>query len=535
MLRNNEAMESASCEIPGTSDRRFNAAILFAMAATFLGVVSCLNSATHDMLHGMALFREALALGYLPRDDVFAYTPTVSPTVHHEWGMGGILYLASVASGLGAAGIMLVKYLLTATVVAGCYLCARWRGTSLPVFAVLAGVVVPFGWVGFGTVRAQLFTMAFLVCTLGLFELDRRGRRWWIAVWLPMNVIWLNVHGGFVAGVGLFALYTIERFVREWTASKSIVRAGREVGHLLFAGIALIPLLAVNPYGWEYIEYLWHALRMDRSLIREWAPLWQTYQPMVTMEFYVVSVALVIYAAVTRGVRNLPQLVLVAVAAWLALWHIRHGAIYAVVWLCYVPAFIEETPLGCRIRSFWHRRTTLVRRATVVCGVLGLIVAVHNRFWELQVPTTDVSLKLVYPGGACDYLAEHHFEGNVMVPFSAGSFVSWKLYPAVKVSLDGRYEAAYPPGALNENIDFYAARPGWKATLTRYDTDAVLVRRGSPLETELQAMTADEKGPSAPWRQIYSDDGFSLYLKSSIAERFPTVDRTGTALTAQIP
>jgi len=518
-----------------SSKRRVKATVLFALAASFVAFISRLNVADHDMLHGMALFREAVAIGYLPCDDVFAYTPTVSPCVHHEWGMGALLYGVSVASGLGAAGIMFVKYVLSAVVAVGGYLCARARGASLPVYALLTIVVFPLGCVGFGTVRAQLFTLAFLVCMFGLFEVDRRGHRWWIVVWLPMYVIWLNVHGGFVAGVGLFGLYAIERFVREWTGHRSIVRAGRAVAHLVLAGIAMIPLMAVNPYGWEYIEYLWYALRIDRSLIREWAPLWDTYHPLLDMGFYLVSVAVVIYAVVSRGARQLSQLALVAVTAWLALAHIRHGAIYAVVWLCYVPAYFEETELGRRVRAFWHRRTTFVSGLAVVCGTLAMGMAVQNRFWELRFPTTAAQSPLVYPAGACDYLAEHNFAGNVMVPFSAGSFVSWKLYPAVKVSFDGRYEAAYPPGALNENVDFYAGRPGWRETLTRYETDAVLVPRGTPLDTKFQALITDTTDMPAPWRRIYSDDGFALYLKSGLAAFFPPVDRTDAPLTVQFP
>ena len=128
MSRSDESMESANDGIPAASERRLRAMVLFALAAAFVGVISRLNTADHDMLHGMALFREALAVGDLPRDDVFAYTPTVSPSVHHEWGMGGILYFATVASGLGGMGLMPVKYFLTAVVVVGCYLCARWRG-----------------------------------------------------------------------------------------------------------------------------------------------------------------------------------------------------------------------------------------------------------------------------------------------------------------------------------------------------------------------------------------------------------------------
>ena len=45
-----------------------------------------------DLWHEMALFRAALALGSLPLHDLFAYTPTVFPSIHHEWGAGAIGY-----------------------------------------------------------------------------------------------------------------------------------------------------------------------------------------------------------------------------------------------------------------------------------------------------------------------------------------------------------------------------------------------------------------------------------------------------------
>lgn len=528
-------MITPNSEIATIAGRYFTPTILFAIAACFTAYISRLNFAAHDMFHGMALFREAWQIGYLPREDVFAYVPTVSPSVHHEWGMGAILYLAVVECGLGAAGIVVVKYFLTAVVAAGCFHFARRRGASLPVFTSLVGVVCPFAWVGFATVRAQLFTLVFLVCVCGLLEVDRRGRRWWIAIWLPMIVVWLNVHGGFVAGIGLFAVYTIERFIREWTDNRSIVCAGRAVAHLILTGLATVPLLAVNPYGWEYIEYMWHALRMDRSLISEWAPLWQTYQPLLTMLFYVISILLLIYAISSRGLRQLPQIALVAITAWLALRHIRHGSIYAVVWLCYVPAYLEETQLGAWIREFWQRRRNFVSSMAVACLILSVIVAFQNRFWELQIPTMARQSPSVYPIGACDYLAENEFKGNLMVPFSAGSFISWKLYPDVKVSCDGRYEAAYPPEMVKEHFKFYEADTGWQEMLTRYATDAVLIPAESRVNAAMESLVEDDKEFSSNWRRIYADDGYCLYVGSSVTQPLPTIDRTGTPLPVEFP
>ena len=73
-------------------------AALSALAGLFLCCIALNTFVDPDIWHEMALFREALALGYLPLADQFAYTPTVYPSVHHEWGTG-----ASSLSGFGRA------------------------------------------------------------------------------------------------------------------------------------------------------------------------------------------------------------------------------------------------------------------------------------------------------------------------------------------------------------------------------------------------------------------------------------------------
>ena len=70
-----------------------------------------------DLFHEMALIRDALRLGHLPLLDTLAYTPTLEPTIHHEWGTGAILYLVSTR--WGGAGLLLLKYLLTIGIAVG--------------------------------------------------------------------------------------------------------------------------------------------------------------------------------------------------------------------------------------------------------------------------------------------------------------------------------------------------------------------------------------------------------------------------------
>jgi len=258
--------------------------------------------------------------------------------------------------------------------------------------------------------------------------------------------------------------------------------------------------------------------------------------------FYAATLSLLIYAVACRGVRKLPGLVAVLVTAYLAARHFRHLSLYAVVWICYVPAYLQGTALARAIGKIAIRRKRFLLCLWSLIAVAGLTWSISIQFWQLRIPTAQGQEKPgvpVYPAGAVAYLAEHGFRGNLMVPFSAGSFVSWKLHPQVKVSLDSRYEAAYPPGSVEESVQFYAAGRRWKSILDKYATDMVLVPRcHDPNGLDNVFETACDKSTSGEpfgWRLIYRDDGFSLFARSQIAARLPAVDRQGRPIPVAFP
>ena len=104
--------------------------------------------------------------------------------------------------------------------------------------------------------------------------------------------------------------------------------------------------------------------------------------------------------------------------------------------------------------------------SAAVC-LLMLSKAIPLEPWRLRVPSCPIpgfNKGLIYPVGAVNYLAAHRFRGNVFVPYDWGSYVMWKLGPAVQISSDSRYEVAYPAWRLEEDHDFFAAHEGWSAT-----------------------------------------------------------------------
>ena len=193
------------------------------------------------------------------------------------------------------------------------------------------------------------------------------------------------------------------------------------------------------------------------------------------------------------------------------------------------PAWLAGSPLERLLQATWNRRPRQIALLSAAVIVACWIAIVPQRPWELHIPATaqDAAAHrgLLYPAGAVEYLRQQHFHGNVMTPFTSGAYVSWYLYPAVKVSLDGRYEVAYQPGVFERVQSFYAAQPGWQATLTQYPTDLVLTPAHAPVARLLPVQT--------PWQRVYHDGLFELFARPGL--HLPEVDRTGQVKALPFP
>ncbi|HZL99388.1 MAG TPA: hypothetical protein VFD43_03965, partial [Planctomycetota bacterium] len=395
-----------------------------------------------------------------------------------------------------------------------CARAARLSGASPASFCALAPVAIFLSWYGFSTVRAQMFTLLFTAALMLQLARDRGGHRRWVITWIMLHVLWLNLHAGFVVGLVLLAGHAAEQAWRR-----------QPISHLLLALAGCVVLVPANPYGLAYVDFLWHSLRLPRPAIREWLPAWEA--PAAIIGVFALSLLLVVYALARIGPRRLPGLLLLAATAWAGLMHQRHLSIYAIVWVSLVPAWLDRTALGAALHDVWRRRSAAVASISAVLAVICLSATLAHRPWRVTLPSQPGEHPdLTYPVGAVAWLDEVGFQGNLHVPFLVGAYVAWKLNPSVKVSLDSRYEVAYPPAALDDNRDTYAARPGWEQRLdVQGTTDAVLV----PVQSKLAAAL-----PASPdWRRAYRDDAFELYVRAG--SLLPEADRRGQVAVGTFP
>jgi hypothetical protein len=449
-----------------------------------------------DLWHELSLARETLRLGAVPRTDLFAYTPTVSPMLDHEWGAGMLAYGALNTA--GAAGIVALTLCAFAAACLFSCACARKQNADARIVALAGIVTAPLFAMGFAPVRAQAYSFVFFAALLLAIEMDRQGARWALAAWMPMFVLWVNCHASFVLAFIFLGVYWADAL---WGRGRNL--------HILAAMAVCAGLVAVNPYGVAMYPYVWRSVRMARPFVDEWSPAWHG-RFAALLRPILISLGLALYAfwhrrgAFLRREAPLQPAATILLAAAAGLMHVKLLPYYAFAFLAYFAAIFGATPvgtgtiaiLGANRKAFWVTWAGVIMASIVALGTL--------QFWALRVPDHGDAVS-DYPVGAVEYMAQQRFEGRLMTPFDEGAYVSWKLYPRVRVSMDSRYEVAYPEWMVTRNQLAYDTGE-WRSFVGAYPTDAILAHRNSPMEASL----------SGSWRRVYRDGAYCLFARPGL-------------------
>ncbi|MHB8769842.1 MAG: hypothetical protein ACYC7J_02500 [Syntrophales bacterium] len=468
-------------------------------AALYVLFVEMYSSTVADYdLWGYLAFGRAFWETGFPYRDLFSYTPTNPLWVYHEWLTGVLFY--SVYRHAGEAGLQLLRYALILVTLYLIYRTALRRGGT-PLSACFALVpamlLMCYGYV---PVRAQVFTYLFSILTIYILETFRSKQRWHVLFWLtPLMVLWCNLHGGFIAGLGLIGLYA---------AGEGL--SGRSYIPLIGAGILAAAATVVNPYGIHYWSYTFSAVTMPRPDIDEWVSVIGAIKRGLYLlpAYLFTSMALLCAAGcLVRRHKDYADILVTAAIIVVGASHIRHTVFMGLIFGAYLPALLAEQ---------WHsarrNRAFLRNRAWIPGAVFAsLLLLIHLSIGPVRIPALVPSFRIEtplskYPLGAMNWIMERDVRANILPLFHWGEFIIWYLSPQCRVAMDGRYETVYPDHVHREYFDFLFARPAWREFLHKYPHDMVLLRAGMQI-AELMRGEAD-------WRIAYGDRESVLFVRN---------------------
>jgi hypothetical protein len=455
-----------------------------------------INKADPDLWQRFAVADYLEKMGHFPTGDTFGYLAYHEPRPDHEWGSAVILLAVyTVAGGVGIVLLKLVLLGVTVALTVRAGLGARAPAMldaffySLVILALLASFL--------STVRSEAWSHVFFALWVLWFQQERRGVK--IPAWAYgfTMILWCNLHGGFILGLAWLGAVGAMEFLTggDWKRR---------------AGLLLLSLLAtlVNPFGYRIWAGVYGVLSIPRAGFEEWAPVpWfhdvGTYSGYKILVLWMLAIVFSHIRLVGWRKCDRTAVVLLGLILIPSLQHVRQTSIFAIAAGGLLPPlFPTEVPLS-KIREWkpWMHRF-LVRGILVILPLIfALRILPANQGFDLTYPPDSCPVKAV------DFLRQSGVTGRLLVGFNSGSYALWELRGKLLVSVDGRYEVAYPYETFVRVQRFYSGTDHWNDALAYPAPDAVLVNLPDPVYPKMLA----EPG----WFQAYHDATQAVFLPAA--------------------
>ncbi|HEV8046095.1 MAG TPA: hypothetical protein VGP35_00085, partial [Terriglobales bacterium] len=197
------------------------------------------------------------------------FSATMSGHSWYAWEWLYDVFIAGVHNWFGLNGVVFVTAAVMAATFVLVFRLAMRRGGSLPIVLIMLVLSLAASAVHF-LARPHVFSWLFTVIWLELLdsaaEPNSEHRR---IYFLPLlMLLWVNVHGGFVFGFALLAVYIVAAGIEYFTCPEQRERIR---GWLKRLGVvSLLSLLAsfVNPYGYKLHLHIYHYLS-DKFLMNQ--------------------------------------------------------------------------------------------------------------------------------------------------------------------------------------------------------------------------------------------------------------------------
>ena len=482
----------------------------------------------------------------VPSADFFSYTAHGEHWIYPV-GAGVVFYAAYLLGGFG-----LISWVGAVACVGTVVLLLR-RGSAVSAGIAILGVPL-IAWRT--TPRADMFTVVLFAAFLSLlWENHQTGRaRLWL---LPLlMVVWVNVHFGFVSGLGLIVAYVVtellETVVSDVRRRAALQRLRQAAGWLL--GTVLVTL--ANPWGWGIYQALMRQERANAQQqywITEWSgvPLsWAAIASSASLRQTRGAIYLLLAIAVIAGVIALFRLqlgaaVLLLGASYPAARYVRMGAIFACVVVVVGGPVLSAAVAGLGSRFLKPRIRSLAASAGVaMLAALALLRGfdlVTNReyFQATELANFGPGLSWWFPERAAEFIERQNLPGEIFNTYDEGGYLVWRLGPQRLDNIDGR-DTLFGVARIQRHNTLLQNPPDdslWQQEISRYNLNTVMLPLGR--FDGVQLVRLQDFCNSKVWRPVYLDEVSAVFVRRTpesedLIQRFP-VDCATAPLPARPP
>jgi hypothetical protein len=430
----------------------------------------------------------------IPRIDFYSFTVPGKPWVAHEWLSEVIFYLVYSRGGFNT-----LIFIFTVLTVLAFWIVFR-RTKSHPFvkgFAVLLSVWSILPTMG---VRPRTFTLLFAAIYLAVlhrFVRERETRAiWWL---VPLMILWVNLHAGFLLGLVLIGVAIAGVVLDAWFAGEKLASQLPRLKTLALVFVACLVAVNLNPQGPRIFlfpfEFFLSPVQQDQ--IVDWlSPDFHQKELFPLLALIMLTIASL--ALSPKRVRP-SELLLYLATLYMTLKSNRHMAILALVagpmLADYLQHWLDTTRFT---RTFGESRSASTGRRKVIFNLILLVPLIACLIKLKSVIYSPPTQKQIgVPLNAVSFLKANGITGNTFTdPNIWGGYLIWET-PSNPVYIDGRIDM-YGDEFIREYLGIIRGLTRWQEPFDKYDVQVALVSPTTPLRLQLEQ--------SPQWQQLYRDE-----------------------------
>jgi len=455
----------------------------------------------------------------VPHYDIFSFTSPPLPWTAHEWLSEVIFALIHKFSGL--TGLVVAMTIVIASTYTVLLKFLRSSGVNIIVAAcivALAAGASTIHWLARPHIFSLLLTLIWYII-LDTYQYKKKNYLYLLPL---LMVLWVNLHGGFIAGFMLLAVYVTGNllkaiFVKEERSETS----HRAKILLIFLSLCVLAAL-INPQGYKILLFPFKltANKFIMDNVNEW--LSPNFHTDLRYEYMLLLMILVFGVSVFK--LNAIETLLVILFTHMSLFSARYIPLYAIILSPIIARRIDHLILTLGDRKLIGRFLSIADRATLTDsktkGYLWSLLAVAALIIALFIGKIEYTFdKKKLPVDAVQFMKKEKITGNMFNNDEFGDYIIYAAWPEYKVFFDGRSDM-YGVERMKEYFRVVKIENGWDKVLAKYDINWIIYGTNSPLSHFL--IERDD------WKLIYADKVANIFVKNitenhALIHKFPDV------------
>jgi len=446
----------------------------------------------------------------VPAHDLFSYTTPPLMWTAHEWLSEVILALVHRAFGL--TGLVVFMAFIIASVYAILLKFLRVSGVSIVVAACIVALAAGASIIHWHA-RPHIFSLMLTLIWYIILDTYQYRQKNYLYVLPPLMLLWVNLHGGFIAGLMFLAVYITGNFLKVFFRKGERRDASDRLKTLLLFFFLCLLASLLNPQGYKILLFPFK-LATNRVIIdnvSEW--LSPNFHESLRFEYMLLLMILIFGASMKR--LNAIEAMLALIFTHMSLFSARYIPLYAVVLSPIIGKQVDRIIQEIKERKLIERVILISQRAANIDSrtklhlwpVFTVAIVVIIGFTGKLGYSFD---KKTMPVDAVNFIKREKIAGNVFNNDVFGSYIIYSAWPEYRVFFDGRSDM-YGKERMKDYFKISRIETGWDEILKKYNINWIIFNTKSALSNFLL-----QRGD---WKLIYSDKVANIFIKNTLENK----------------